>query len=245
MSNPAIELNDPRDIVIDDRGRCFVLQLARITREQWLRYFENIVSLSESQHGKRVDRFDASSARLELVEQALTDAIGYKTADGQSVTTVAGWQQMLPLAHRLAAGQALVDVERGSVPDEELFVLGREAVYINAVWGSNDAHSMQKYHGLCHRFKTPTSEHQRRYARDANRSVIIGGSRRGTTRWLGAQATLVELYDELIVSVEGYKYLGSPLPDVSTIVSVMDTYHKVAAAEILFSPAQPDIEEEK
>ncbi len=54
------------------------------------------------------------------------------------------------------------------------------------------------YAGLIHTFQVPTVEQQRRYSRDSSRSRVTGG-RKGTTRFLGAQRTLVELYDELIV----------------------------------------------
>lgn len=57
---------------------------------------------------------------------------------------------------------------------------------------------------------------------------------------MGPQSTLAELYDELIVSVDGYAVNDQVLgPDASTekIALHMDTYHKVAAADALFSGA--------
>ena len=72
---------------------------------------------------------------------------------------------------------------------------------------------------------------------------MVGGSRNGKTQWLGAQATLADLYDELIVSVEGYTVDGAA-PDREGIVEFMDTYHKVAAVDVLFAPAAPKVEEE-
>jgi hypothetical protein len=59
---------------------------------------------------------------------------------------------------------------------------------------------------------------------------------------LGAQATLAELYDELIVSVDGYTVDGA-VPDREAILEFMDTYHKVAAVDVLFSPAAANVEE--
>jgi hypothetical protein len=90
----------------------------------------------------------------------------------------------------------------------------------------------------------PTVEQQRRYSRDMSRSQVIGGSRAGKTRWLGAQATLVDLYDELILSVEGYVANGEPVcDDREMIIASMDTYHKVAAAEALFTPVSASVDE--
>jgi len=230
---PSIDLTSPRVFTIADRGREYTLTVGRIARKQWLRYFEGIFSTSENQAGKRVDRFDNSTARLELIADVLTDASGYATADGCAVSAVPGWQQLIPLSHRLGAAEKLLDVAPAEPPEDGPIVLGAEAVYLTAVWGAS------KFTGLCHRFKTPSAEQQRRLSRDASRSVIVGGSRRGTTRWLGSQATLAELYDELIVSVEGYTVGAEELgADRDAIIREMDTYHKVAATDQLFSPAE-------
>ena len=245
----SIELTAPRTITINDRGRQFSLKLARITKKQWLRYFAGIVSVSENVDGQRVNRFDATGALLELLQSALIDAAGYVTADNSPVTATSDWRKLLPLAHRLAASEQLIAVERGNAPEDAPFVLGFENVYLNAVWGADDKGVMQKFSGLCHRFKTPTEEHQAKLSRAASRSVIVGGSRRGTTRWMAAQPTLAELYDELILSVEGYAVNGQELgDDHDAIVAEMDTFHKVAAADVLFSPADvldPDAAEDK
>jgi hypothetical protein len=241
----AIELATPRVIVIEERGKQFTLTLSRITKNQWMHYFDGIVSASENQGGKRVDSFDSSSARIELVEKSLIDAQGYVTVDGSPVTATADWQSLLPLSHRLGAANAIVSVERAEPSDDEPIVLGAEAVYLNAVWSADDKGIMQKYRGLCHRFKTPNGEQQHRFSRDSSRSRIVGGSRKGKTLWIGPQPTLVELYDELIVSVDGYQVNGVELDaDRDAIVAEMDTYHKVAAADILFSPAAANFSED-
>ena len=102
---------------------------------------------------------------------------------------------------------------------------------------------MRKFHGLRHNFKTPTAEQQRRLSRDSSRSRVVGGARNGKTLWLGAQATLADLYDELIVSVEGYAVDGKA-PEREEVIEFMDTYHKVAAVDVLFAPAAPKVEED-
>lgn len=240
----AIELASPRIVAIEDRGKKYLLTVGRIQKSQWIRYFEGIVSTSENQVGKRVDSFDSTTARVELVEKVLIDASGYGTADGASVSSQPGWQQLIPLRHRQAAGNALVEVERAEPSDDEPIMLGAEPVFLNAVWSANERGEMLKFKNLCHRFRTPSSEHQRKFSRDSSRSVIVGGSRRGMTKWLGVQATLAELYDELIESVEGYTVNGEPLTGRDRIVSEMDTYHKVAAADVLFTAASANVIDE-
>ena len=238
----AIELTQPRTIVIKDRKRTYTLELGRIAKADWLKYFEGIVSTSEMADGKRLDSSDSSAARLELVESKLIGAKGYGPEPLPD-----GWQQQIPLSHRLAVGNALVSAEAVEPKDEDdaPIALGAETVWLDAVWSADETGAMRKYHGLCHRFKTPTAEQQRRFSRDASRSMVIGGSRSGKTRYLGARGTLVDLYDELILSVDGYTVSGQPLTSREPIVAEMDAYHKAVAADRLFSPAMPQISDEE
>jgi hypothetical protein len=240
----SIELKAPRIITIEDRGKQYAFTLARITKKLWLRYFEAILSTSENQNGKRVDSFDSSAARLDLVEQCLITANGYALpADKTSIDQVEGWKALLPLSHRLGVANAIISVSASDPADDDPIALGQESVFLDAVWSAGDDGIMRKFHGLCHNFKTPTADQQRRFSRDSSRSRVVGGSRNGKTQWLGAQATLAELYDELIVSVEGYTVDGTT-PDREAVVEFMDTYHKVAAVDTLFAPAAAKVEED-
>ncbi len=235
----SIELAAPRVLVIEDRGKTFSLSVGRITRKQWLHYFEGILSTSENIDGKRVDSFDSSAARIELLESSLTSAEGYGELPE-------GWQAKLPLSHRLTASNLLIAAQAIDSEDDEKFVLGAEAVFLSAVWTADpEAPKMRRFTGLAHRFATPSAEHQRRFSREASRSRVVGGSRQGKTVWLGAQPTLIELYDELIQSVEGYTIHGRDLgSDRDAIAAEMDCYHKVVAADRLFSPARTILNEE-
>jgi hypothetical protein len=239
-----IELKAPRVIVIEDRGKPYWLTVSRITKKLWLQYFEGILSTSENQGGKRVDSFDSSSARLNLVDQALVTASGYALPAGKtSIDQVEDWRNLLPLGHRLAAANAIISVTASEPKDEDVIALGQESVYLDAIWGAGEDGVMRRFHGLRHNFKIPLAEQQRRISRDSSRSRVVGGSRGGKTQWLGAQATLAELYDELVASVEGYTVDGAE-PDREAIVEFMDTYHKVAAIDLLFAPAAPKVEED-
>ena len=239
----AIELNKPRVIVFDHRKRSYQLTIKVISDKEWLRYFEGIESTSENQEGQQVNFFDSSAARVALLERNLIGAAGYP----EGVTDTQNWQQLLPMSHRLSASNALVQVGKSAdAEDDEVFSLGFENVFLDAVWTANDAgDGMIKFHKLRHQFRTPTAEHQRRFSRDAGRSRIVGGSRTGKTQWLGGQPTLIKLYDELIENVDGYSVDGASLLGApkDKIVLHMDAYHKVAAANELFSPAAPLTEE--
>ena len=242
-----IDLAQPRIFPITDRGQTYFLETAPITKAQWLAYFSAIESTSETVAGKRVDQFESAGARMELVNACLVDARGYRTAGDVPVTSLPEWRTLIPLAHRAAVGGLLTAVGRSESEDSQPLMLGFETVSIDATWTWNGTDAMVRYPGLLHIFGSPSVEQQRRYSRDMSRSQIIGGSRTGKTRWLGAQATLVALYDELITAVKGYAVNGTPLnfdvPDPNAIIRNMDTYHKVAAAEALFSPVTPVMEE--
>ena len=104
---PQIELKAPRVISIEDRGKRYSLTLAPIPKKQWLKYFEGIVSASENQGGRRIDSFDSSASRLELVEDALVNASGYALPAGAAaINQIEGWRAQLPLSHRLGAADA-------------------------------------------------------------------------------------------------------------------------------------------
>jgi len=242
----SIELKAPRLIVIEDRGKQYRLTIGRILKKQWLRYFEGILSTSENQGGKRIDSFDSSTARLELVEQILVSAEGYALPDGKiSITEIEGWKALLPLSHRLAVANSIIGVSASEIDEEAQIALGAESVFLDAVWGAGEDGVMRRLHGLRHDFKTPTAEQQRLLSRASSRSRVIGGSRNGKTQWMGAQATLADLYDELIVSTGGYTVDGNAALDHEAIVEFMDTYHKVSAVDLLFAPAAPKVEEEE
>lgn len=237
----AIELTGPRVIVVTDHGKQYKLTIDRIPKSRWITYFSGIVSTSENDNGKRLDMFDSRTARLQLVEDSLIDADGY-TTDGP-VTSIENWKQKLPLSHRLGVADVLISVQPSTAAQDVGIILGQENVFLDAIWDANDKGEMQKYTGLRHSFQTPTSEHQRIYSRASSRSRIIGGTRTGKTMWLGAQPELIKLYDELILDVEGY-LVGGAKPSRDSIIENMDAYHKVSAAEQLFSPADVKVSEE-
>jgi hypothetical protein len=240
----AIELTESRVIPITDRKRTYTLTVGVITRAQWLEYFKGIVSTSESRNREVVESYDSRSARVELAEKVLISADGYRTPNDAPLTSLADWQTKIPMAHRIALADVLISVVSDDDGDEEeALMVGSECITLTARWGADESGKLQELKGLKHIFQPPTHEHQRRYQRAISRSVIVGGSRTAKTRWMGAQAVLVELYDELIQSVEGYTVNGAAPASVGEIVAAMDTFHKVVAAERLFVPVAPKVDD--
>jgi hypothetical protein len=257
-----LELAGERHIAIKDRGHLYSFTLAPIAPQMWMKYFDSIVSTSENRNREQLNTFDTSTPLLALVSEALLSAEGYKIPDtplvgGGSgpISEIPNWKSQLPIGHRLAIGQMLTrvsPVDAGS--DDEAVALGSESVVLESLWNSDANGAMMLHRPLVHHFATPSFEDERRYLRDQSRSKVIGGSRTGKTVWTGVQRALVEIYDELIQSVEGYTVNGSTLVQVNGKIAgatkeipvYMDTYHKVVAAQQLFKapPADPTEEAE-
>ena len=164
-------------------------------------------------------------------------------AGGGNLTDLPNWPARLPLAHRRQVGATLADV-RVAIPDGDFVIQpeGEEvlldAAYTAAPAGDgNQPGKMLKLTGLKHLFRSPTAAQHKRYNAQASRSVVVGGSRAGRTVYPTTHAVLADLYDELIVSVEGYALDGVALTSDVNARGSMDLLHKVTAAQELFAPA--------
>lgn len=232
-----LDLATPRSVVLQDRGRTYTLHCRRITEDDWTRYFMGIVIVSEQQGRERINTVDVNGARLALVGRVLTGAEGYRVEGGQELTTLDGWQNRVPLAHRLQLAATLTDARPSAEEGDGLIYLNGEEIVLTASWNLDG--SMVQFGGLKHRLQAPTEAQYRRYASQASRSRVVGGSRTGKTIYSGAQLTLAELYDELVLSVDGYASNGLPLGnDQDRIRRSMDMLHKVMSAQELFQPQE-------
>jgi hypothetical protein len=223
-----IDLALPRKIVIRQGANCVAHLIKPVPQGAWFKYFDGIVSTAEREGKEIVQRIDASSAGVALVDEMLARDSG-STA--------------VPFAHKLALANVLTSAY--APPKNDADDLSPEAVRLHCIWSAGDGDAMRRYRNLVHWFETPTAEQNRRYRRDDSRSQIVSGSRKGTTVFHGAQRTLAALYDELIMDVGGYAVNGVALEGREEIARHMDAYHKVAAAAQLFAPAEIEIEEEE
>jgi len=225
-----IDLAEPRVIAIRHGSRLFAYTVAPIPSELWLKYFDGIVSTAERVGQEIVQHIDASSAGLELVEALIDRERGIEAVNGETT---------IPFGHRLAIANVLTSAY---VPDEDMRGFGE--VPLVAIWSAGESGAMHRHKNLVHVLNEPSFEQNRRYRRDDSRSQVIGGSRKGTTVYKGAQRTLAAIYDELILRVEGYVVNGQPLEGREAIARSMDAYHKVAAVARLFAPQEVAAEEE-
>ena len=239
-----LELTEARVIVMRDRERTFTLTCRRIEKADWLAYFAAIQVISEREGEGQSNVYDGETALKLLAETVLVDAKGYKVEGGKNLTDMPNWQTRIPLAHRLQLGRVLQEVTPSHHQDPFLIHAEGEQVLIDAAWSAhsfqdeeyNERSAVRKFIGLKHVVKTPTEDQHKRYNRQASRSLILGGSRKGKTIYAGAQALLCDLYDELILTVDGYSLNGVQLSSRSDIIGNMDLHHKFTAAQTLFNP---------
>jgi hypothetical protein len=238
--NVTFDLAVPRWFVLSDRDHAFTLQCRCLTGADWRKYFAGIHIAAQQNGNERSTTIDTVSPRLALAEDALVDCSGYTVVGGTPLTSVPNWQKKIPLAHRLRLGDALSDVRPSTASDPftiypECEVVLLDATYTSFYYEGEDART-EKVLGLKHVFSTPSEEQHRRFQREASRSVVVGGSRSGKTIYKNSSPLLADLYDELVVSVDGYSYNGHTTLDRAQIVAQMDMLHKVIAAQELFQP---------
>lgn len=230
-----LELTGNRTLAFKVGDRLYHFTLSQITPEMWLRYFDGIVSSSESRGREQVNDYDETTAMAALVRSAVLKARG-QGYDESAMGAGCG----VRLAHCEQIGKLLARV--GAAADTgDVGVVGLDEARLEAVWNCDDAGVLRLHRPLLHRFATPTFDHERKFMRARGRSKVVGGSRTGKTIWMGTQRVLLELYDELIREVEGYTSGGKTLGNTGAIVAEMDAYHKVVAGQMLFQvPAQPE-----
>lgn len=210
----------------------------RITAQHWAGFFSRFRIEVDS----KSQLIDLTSANLWLYDECILRAEGYKVEGGVALDSLPQWKTRVPYKHRMQAVNLLTDVQRDE-SGELVIVPECEVVRLTAVWGEGSAGAMNKVSGLIHRFEPPTAAHAERFSREISRSQVVGGSRTGKTIRQARHGILARLYDELVISVEGYAVSGKPLEGREQIAREMDVFHKVAAAGELFSTASDESEE--
>ncbi|MFC6645446.1 hypothetical protein ACFQBQ_07575 [Granulicella cerasi] len=228
-----LELDAERAYTITAKNRDYTLTCRRITHEDWLVYFAAISVTSRQEGADRIDSSDLDSARIALVERVLVRAEGYKVAGDRDLMQLENWRQLIPQTHRVTLGALLTGVLPVVNEDELIYPEGQEIV-LEALWGGDGDGFTRKYTRLVHVLRKPTNAQFQRFRRAANTTRIIGGGRSGVTQYCGVQPLVVELYDELVISVDGYAFDGQPLTHPEAIKAEMDDMHKYMAAIQLF-----------
>jgi hypothetical protein len=215
------------------RGHVYRHVFRRLMQKDWDGFFAHIEAEIEQQGRDMIQMVNTDIASLWLYGAAIQRVEGYLVDDGRKIEDLPNWQERIPQNHRMIAIELVTRVSAAE-PDEQVSLRADgEVVTLEGLWDTG-SEGMTKYSGLKHFFDTPTAEHRRKLLRARSRSVIVGGSRKGTTRLASAQPMLAKLYDELIHSVEGYSAGGTALSGREAIVREMDGMHKVTAVGELF-----------
>jgi hypothetical protein len=186
--------------------------------------------------------FSAENIETRLAIEKASDALWRRRilrVEGYPFDATVNWKEQIPLQHRRMAVAGLDQVQAADDQD----ILGdSETVAVRLVARWNGA----VYEHLVHRFRRPGIEHELRFREAASRRALTGRRLGGVKRpqdepieqiTLPSLPTLIALYDELIVAVEGYRV---PSPE-SRVPNLMDVPHKAAAVRALLAREEVEL----
>jgi hypothetical protein len=222
-----------RVAVFRSKGATYRHIFKRLRAADWENFFAHVVAEFKQEKDGHSRVVDMDYASLVLWGRVILRVEGYQTATGVAPNELPSWPECIPQHHRLAAAGILMKLTHPETDDESILRADGVCVVVDAIWNESEC-AMKQYHGLVHKFASPTAEHRRRFLKSKNRAFIAGGSRTGTTVIPSEHPLLVKLYDELIERVEGYGVAGRELASKEEIVREMDAFHKSAALSRIF-----------
>jgi hypothetical protein len=224
-----LDLAAPIRVEFRHRGIPLVHILNRPTQRDWLAYAKGVSTTYEfAGEGIHAEISGELEAQGKLWRGSIRSVEGYVGADGRPIAEIYPdvWREKIPASHIELAVRALAAVRLKTAEDPALtnpvaFILDLES---QAVELEMDGVA----HGpLVHHFRIPTLNEYNKFKRLMADSRLVGGTRHLKTIMFSRLPGLVKLYDELIISVEGYQ---PPVPDF------MDAIHKQVAVQGLFEP---------
>ncbi len=215
-----------------------------ITRAEVDGYFSSLTVATERKSGNSMEyHIDGSTNILKLYERAIKRVEGYSLTGGGDLMTLPNWKDRVPGIHRIRATEILMKVTQSESSANLGIDPEAELVSLDAFWSAGDC-GMFHYRGLIHRFSPPTIEHWRKLNNHSTRTTAVGGSKSQRTIYPKLNGIFLELYSDLILSVEGYSVGGQPLDGRDQCVSQMDCFHKIAAVSVLFDKtSEGEVEE--
>lgn len=216
----------------------------RVTRRDADAYFSSMTVSSEKKGADSMEyHIDMRTNILKLYERTIKRVVGYSLTDGRDMMALANWKDRIPGVHRLRAAQILMKVTQSENSANLCIDPDADLVSLDAFWSAGD-HGMSHYRGLIHRFSPPMISHWNRLNDHSTRTTAVGGSKSQRTIYPKLNGIYIELYDELILSADGYSIGGQPIGGREECVSEMDSFHKIAAISVLFDkPSGGEVEE--
>jgi hypothetical protein len=231
-------LDEPRVIAVRDCNVTYTFHFRRIQQADWERYFNGLYVASSNEGTAQLNTTDLNTAGIELFESTLVKAEGYKNAMDRKEDF---WK--IPPRHSILVSWLLRSVCPSTFEDDSPLDCDSIETRIDALWSqSKPGEDTAAFKGLVHRFTPITVDQKKRFMRRGAINKVVGGSRKGTTIYSMKHKLMLELYDQLIQSVEGYGIAGKPLEGVEQIRREMDGYHKTEAIAQLFNvgDSQPE-----
>jgi hypothetical protein len=223
-------LDQPRVLTLREGTRDYTFYFRRILQADWEKYFSGLYRSSRNDGVAQTDTTDFVTPGIELLESTLTKVEGYK----RELTTPADFKKIMP-RHSVPVAGMLSSVYISQVEDDQPLDCDIVEARIDAMWSKTTSDPANTtYKGLVHRFLPPTIQQKQRYMRAGSVSRV-GGTRKGaTTVYSMRNRLLMDMYDQLVQSVDGYSVDGKPLEGIEQIRREMDGYHKAEAMAQLF-----------
>jgi len=215
----------------------------RVDRPDVDAYYSAILIATQRSGQTSEDEIDVGTAEMKLYERAIVRVEGYFLSDRRNLMELPNWKTRVPGGHRISATDMLMKVTKSVESGDGLLDPDYDVVSLDACWTERNEGQMDWYRGLLHRFTPPDISHWKKLNTYKTRSVAVGGSRSQRTIYPKLDGALGDLYDELIVSVDGYSFKGNALTDRETIIREMDRFHKVSAVSSLFDRSGADASE--
>jgi hypothetical protein len=225
-SDSMLDLVTGRIIAMQFGARTYTWTFRRILRADWEKFFRSFDTETTTILGEQTETFEIESGMMDLARSCVTSVAGY------AMPETGDFRAMLPLGHLRAFGVALRDVSASAADDDAPIALSELAeISLDCTWSEN-----RLWRGLLHRFRPPTLQQQRKFNRACGTYRILGNERGNRTLYPARQALMMNYYDELIESVEGYSEGGAEIGSRrDVIIREMDCAHKVAAVQALLN----------
>jgi hypothetical protein len=233
-----LDLSAPIRIEFKHRGIPLAHVLNRPGQRDWLNYAKGVSTTYEfAGEGIHAEISGELEAQGKLWRASIRSVEGYGGADGRAIAEVYPdvWREKIPASHVELAVRALAAVRVKTAEDPALtnpvaFILDLESQAVELEM-DGVAHAP-----LVHHFRIPTLNEFAKFRRLMADSRLVGGTRHLKTIMFSRLPGLVKLYDELIISIEGYKAGQSPIDNRQSTIEQMDAIHKQVAVQGLFEP---------
>ena len=199
------------------------------TAADWIAYDQALNRSAEDAGAYRKFSAETEDASATLWDSAVIRVSGY----GDDFCERAEWRGKIPLSHKHGAVRGLAQVFTAEPPDDAPYRFDPEEarVYLDA--GRNGKIS----DGLLHILQRPSTRQQKEYSRLGGSALFVRGSRTAKTILPSRLRELIRLYDQLILSVEGYTVNGAE-PSREQVIQHMDALHKQTVINELFEGSE-------